>query len=598
MSHTRIKIDEKICPEDFTKPQLVRLTAKKLGVGPKKVQQLNKDSLCQTYSAGKVVQVPATKRVAIKKPVVKRIVKKAPIKQIVKKAPVKQVVKKAPIKRTVKKVPVKPIVKKPTTNVKKVGTVKVAVSPYPDSKGPLRSPPPKVHPPKIAAKRPCVEQSQLPLREHQIRVVNHIRKHRGLIVSHAVGSGKTLTAVTATQCYLEDNPSGEVLIVTPVSLQENFKKEMRAYGVDPDKGPWKSKYKFFTLHGFADTYKTKPCPSNAMLVIDEAHELRTEIKASKKNPVIENTSRAGIAVRCAAKVKKVLLLTATTVYNTPYDIANLVAMVKGITPPSKRAFETTIMTNPVKFKEFFSCVLSFYDVPKDENYPEMEEHWMEIEMSPTYYREYRDVEQKKSHLFSDKNPWRFLTGVRQASNVLKVCDKCKIVLDRFKANPKKTVIYSAFLSFGVRKIQEMFDAENIPYVEVTGSMKKEERAAAVRKYNLDQVQVMFISKAGGQGLDLKGTREIIIFESSWNRPNEEQIIGRGVRYKSHTHLPRGERKVDVYHLIIVKPTTGRDYSDKRASADELLRQKTAEKDKIGKEFLKLLYKLSIEQVGC
>jgi len=529
--------------------------------------------------AKKVIKkpVPAKKPVVPKKPTVskKPVAKKAPVKKPV--APKKPVVKKVPVAKKV----APPKTKKP----------QVKISPYIVSK----SPSPKIVPPKIIAKKPCVEQSNLPLKEHQIRVVNHIRKYRGLIVSHAVGSGKTLTAVTASQCYLEDNPKGEVIIVTPVSLQENFKKEMRAYGVDPDKD---HRYKFFTLAGFATTYQSKDCPANAMLVIDEAHELRTEVKIPKKQTTAKHTSRAAVAIRCAKSVKKVLLLTATTVYNTPYDIANLVAMVKGQDPPTKHYFETKILTNAAEFRQFFSCVLSFYDIPKSEDYPTVNEHWMEIEMSPKYYRAYRDVEQQKSYLFNAANPWRFLTGVRQASNVLEVCDKCKVIVDRFKANPQKTVIYSAFLTFGVKAIQELFTAEGIPFVEVTGKVTKAQRDAAVKKYNSDQVQILFISRAGNLGLDLKKTKILIIFESSWNRPNEEQIIGRAGRFRSHADLPKSERHVDVYHLIITKPKAGRDLNDKIDSADQLLKQKTEKKDVIGKEFLKLLYSLSIEQLKC
>src|SRR5437868_5419575 len=247
-------INGKVCPDDFNKAQLVRLTSKKVGLPTKKIQRLNKDSLCKTYSTGEVTIVPSSRTLKRKAPA-------KPKKISTKKAPPK---KKVPIKKAPpakKQIPVKkPQTKKPP--IKKPG---VSLSPYPDKEGPPKSPPPKTHPPKILAKKPCIEQSSLPLKEHQIRVVNHIRNHRGLIVSHVVGSGKTLTAVTATQCYLEDNPNGEVLIVTPVSLQDNFKKEMRAYGVDPDKSPWKNKYKFFTLQGFATTYNNRACSSLAML---------------------------------------------------------------------------------------------------------------------------------------------------------------------------------------------------------------------------------------------------------------------------------------------------------------------------------------------
>ena len=464
-----------------------------------------------------------------------------------------------------------------------------------------KSPKPKVIPSKISSKKPCIERSKLTLKQHQIRVIEHLKKHRGIIAAHAVGSGKTLTAVTASQCYLDENPKGEVIIVTPVSLQENMKKEMRAYGFDPDKDP---RYKFFTIHKFSTTYKNKTC-KNAMLIIDEAHELRTEIPGEKKKKDTQEDStkvrisRAAVAVKCASTANKVLLLTATAVYNRPQDLANLVAMVKGIDPPGKTEFQK-ILDDPTDFRDFFSCVLSFYDTPKDENYPLFEEHYEEIEMTPDYYKEYRAVEEQNSHLFDQKNPFRFLTGVRQASNALVECMKCDNVLLRAKEG-KKMVIYSAFVTYGVRKVQEMFDENNIKYVEVTGSMKKSDRDKAVLDYNANKVNIMFITKAGGQGLDLKGTRYIIIMESAWNKATEHQVFGRAVRYKSHTHLPKSEQRVDAYHLLIVKPPigkSGRTEDDIYESADSIIKEKLEEKNEDAITFMKRLYPLSIEQAKC
>src|SRR5207253_8383698 len=122
---------------------------------------------------------------------------------------------------------------------------------------------------------------------------------------------------------------------------------------------------------------------------------------------------------------------------------------------------------------------------------------------------------------------------------------------------EKTVVYSAFKTYGVRKLQEMLKNDPdgpIPYVEVTGDMSIKARDEAVKKYNRDYenyerikkgkkplkdqgVKVIFITKAGGEGLDLKGTRKVILLEKSWNRPNELQIIGRADRYLSHSYLP-------------------------------------------------------------
>ena len=594
-------------PDAYTKDELVSLAVKKLKIEESKANSMTKSTLCKSLAAGKVVErtTPVKKRAKASKvsasPKPKKAAKKAtPAKKpSAKKVPAKKPsAKKVPAKKpSAKKVPAspKPKKKKGTTKASPIVISPVSASP--------KIPKPKV---KVGPKKPCIEQSKLKLRDHQIRVVNHIRKNRGLIVCHDVGSGKTLTAVTAAQCFLEDSKAagkkGKVIVVTPVSLQDNFKKEMRAYGVGRKD---ESHYEFFTLQKFATEYNKKSCKggdkTSIMLIIDEAHNLRTDVKRAKsaaksraaagktkKTPVV----RADVAIRCAKTADKVLLLTATSVYNEPRDIANLVAMVKGTDPLTEKEFER-MRANDVEFKKFFSCVLSFYDVPKDtEDYPTVQENYVEIPMTKKYLEEYRKVEQMNSHLFSETNPWRFLTGVRQASNALEECLKCAWVLSRAKTG-KKMVIYSAFRSFGVEKIQSMFDDAGIPYVEITGETKKAARTEAVNEYNSGKYNILFITKAGGEGLDLKGTREVIIFESSWNRASEAQVIGRAVRFRSHTHLPKAERHVDVYHLLMVKPVE-RDPGEYE-SADSMLKEMTERKARVNGNFVAKLLPLSIEQ---
>lgn len=589
-------------PNAYTKEELVNLAVKKLKVTETKAKSLTKSTICKSLIAGKVVErtTPVKKRkVAVSPSPPKKKVVKKPVKAPVSPSP--------PKKKTVKKKVVKP--DSPSPPKKK--TVKVVITPIKKQK----TPEPKI---KVKAKKPCIEQSDLKLREHQIRVVNHIRQHRGLIVCHDVGSGKTLTAVTAAQCYIEDTKAqgkkAKIIVVTPVSLQDNFKKEMEAYGVG--KSDMK-KYEFHTLQKFATEYNKKPCGGDAdhpvMLIIDEAHNLRSDVKRAKsaaasrlrKNPpkdkAVKQKSpvvRADVAIRCAKTADKVLLLTATSVYNEPRDLANLVAMIKGETNVlSKKDFDK-LLASETAFKNYFKCAISFYEVPKGPGteYPTVEESYVEIPMSDTYYEEYRRVEQRNSHLFSETNPWRFLTGVRQASNALEECIKCQWVLERAQTGIKM-IIYSAFKSFGVEKMQEMFKEEGIKYVEITGEVKKADRMKAVKAYNSGKVNVLFITKAGGEGIDTKKTREVVIFESSWNRATESQVIGRAVRFRSHADLPPSERHVDVYHVLMVKPGV-RFPGDTKESADTMLQRLTEVKELANSQFLKRLYPLSIEQMEC
>jgi hypothetical protein len=55
-------------------------------------------------------------------------------------------------------------------------------------------------------------------------------------------------------------------------------------------------------------------------------------------------------------------------------------------------------------------------------------------------------------------------------------------------------------------------------------------------------------------LDLKETRTLIILEPYWNQARLDQVKGRAIRYKSHANLPKEQRNVDVYTLVLTKRT--------------------------------------------
>ena len=52
--------------------------------------------------------------------------------------------------------------------------------------------------------------------------------------------------------------------------------------------------------------------------------------------------------------------------------------------------------------------------------------------------------------------------------------------------------------------------------------------------------------------DLKNTRQIIFATLPWNFATYEQVVGRGVRFKSHESLPEKDRHVDVYTFLQTK----------------------------------------------
>ena len=62
----------------------------------------------------------------------------------------------------------------------------------------------------------------------------------------------------------------------------------------------------------------------------------------------------------------------------------------------------------------------------------------------------------------------------------------------------------------------------------------------------DSIKVVFISKAGSEGIDLKNIRNVFVLEPWYNMNRIEQIIGRAVRNCSHRSLPLEKRNVSIF----------------------------------------------------
>lgn len=135
----------------------------------------------------------------------------------------------------------------------------------------------------------------------------------------------------------------------------------------------------------------------------------------------------------------------------------------------------------------------------------------------------------------------------------KAIDTPKLVsiLKKVKNGPKPSIIYSNWLSSGIEPMEKLLDTHNIKYSSFTGQLSDTKKKKAVDQYNNGELDVLLLSSSGGEGLDLKNTRQIHIMEPHWNSAKIDQVVGRGIRYKSHESLPVSQRKVGVYYWISV-----------------------------------------------
>ena len=81
-----------------------------------------------------------------------------------------------------------------------------------------------------------------------------------------------------------------------------------------------------------------------------------------------------------------------------------------------------------------------------------------------------------------------------------------------------------------------------------GKNNKMELKVATHPDNIngEKVKVIIISKAGSEGLDFRNIRQVHILEPWYNMNRADQIIGRGVRNKSHCDLPYSKRTVEIF----------------------------------------------------
>ena len=399
----------------------------------------------------------------------------------------------------------------------------------------------------------CASRSKMKLTDSQMKVVEFMENNDSLLVVHATGLGKTLTAVTCSQCYLDKNPMSGVVFVGPPSTCSNFEKSMdETYGVKN-----KDKYEIYTLNKFwSEHVNGRPISlTNKFLIVDEAHNVRNV-----------DGEMARILINAAFRATKRLLLTATPFVNSVLDLIPLINMVYGkkLVGIKKEydAFQVEQWItrdisdeNLEKIALLLRDKIDIVDYKDPENYPERFDHYIDIPMSENYYKIYQSLIRKEEFLgIQFKSPERFYNGYRRAVNKAGT-DYCsrKVNYSIPILQSGKSIIFTNWLVFGTEPIAKVLTENGISFAEYSGNVSKQDRISNIRRFNANKIDVLIITRAGGESIDLKGVQNVVVLDPPRNEASLEQIVGRAIRFKSHLHLPKEERKVNVYFLSLVKP---------------------------------------------
>lgn len=458
------------------------------------------------------------------------------------------------------------------------------------------------------------------LQPHQQRVVDRLLRadQPGLVAMHGLGSGKTLTSIAAADAL--GMPADVIL---PAALRANYQKELKKHA--PHDGP--ETY----IQSLENLARTQQQLHNPLLIVDEAHRSRN---ATSTQRALKNN-----------EAKKRLLLTGSLFYNQPSDAAGPVNIAAGssVLPSDPDEFrrmfvaekhyvpgffgkmvgkqpQTSFEVNPANKKYLQDTLNKYVDYhPSSKtDFPSRTDETIGVPMgkrqkeiydtilgrAPKWVRErvVSGLPPKKSEI-AQLN--RFLQGGRQVSNstapyhldrppeqpkIQRAVDELQKLFDE---NPQaKALVYSNYLDAGINPYKHLLDEKKIPYGEFTGALSRKKRDQMVQDYNSNKLKALLLSRAGGEGLDLKGTRLIQMLEPHWNEEGPKQVAGRGIRYRSHIDLPEDQRNVRVQHFITENPRRGvlqhLRLKDPDRSVDQYLQGLAAQKEELNQKFRDLL----------
>lgn len=207
-----------------------------------------------------------------------------------------------------------------------------------------------------------------------------------------------------------------------------------------------------------------------------------------------------------------------------------------------------------------------YDVAKE--LPELITREVVCVLSPEQVDLYEMAEQEAEEAEAEADPdepntyaMKCMTLIQQASNAPQLISneegipyegdssKLEAIVELLQGAPdSKFLVFSRFKQM-IDLVDKRLKKEKIPFVRITGDEVAKQRLANVKEYqNPDSgINVMLITTAGTESLNLQATEYIVCIDSPWSWGDYVQLTGRGVRIGSKNLT------VIMIHLIAMLP---------------------------------------------
>ena len=124
-----------------------------------------------------------------------------------------------------------------------------------------------------------------------------------------------------------------------------------------------------------------------------------------------------------------------------------------------------------------------------------------------------------------------------------------------KNKDKRIVISSQFTKQGAYLLSLYLNTMGIPHLYLNGNLTMEQKLKILSLFNNDKFNIIVIDKSASEGISLLRVSEIHLLEPVSNLSLRDQMIARGVRYKSHEGIDDPEVSVFTHVSVMMLNST-------------------------------------------
>lgn len=362
--------------------------------------------------------------------------------------------------------------------------------------------------------------------QHQKESVLRMLKYRRQILALDMGLGKTLTSLVAAK-FLNEKNEYIILIICPVSLMDNWKREANSIGL-----------KNFSVHSWSKL--PKPIHREYIIIADEAHYAQAGTKSQRGKAFLELCKSAF----CMASYS----LTGTPMKNgRPINILPLLEAARHPLSRDKRYFQ-------IRYCNAHATQFTRWDVNGARNLDElnlktkdvlirrtkkecldlpekmrvMREAELSTEAEKLYKKTLNDLKEsylarvKAGEIVGDSDALVMLGYYRQAGSIAKTETALELALEVIEEGNS-----IAIFSFFRKPLQHLYESLTKLKIKTELLMGDSvDRQGMVDRFQRGESKVFLLSMAGGVGIDLFKATTIILIDRPWTPGDTEQIEDR------------------------------------------------------------------------